>query len=91
MQKIPKILLAAAVLLALTTATAIAHGPDEDGDWWTEMKEYHERIHGDDFEDHHEYMHGEDWEDHVEDCHATTDDDSRATYGHMGGRMGAYI
>jgi len=88
MQKIPKILLVAAVLLALSVAAVIAHGPDEDGDWRTEMKEYHEKIHGDSFDEHHASVHGEDWEDHVEDCHATSEDGDRTAYDHMGGMMG---
>ena len=89
MNKLPKILLIAAVLLALTTATALANGPDKDGSGWTEMKEYHEQIHGDSFETHHQSMHGEDWEEHVAGCHATAEDGDKTTYERMGGMMGA--
>ncbi len=73
-----KILVTATVAFLLVTAAAVlAHGTeriqDDVNDWWEEMTEHHEEMHGDDFEAHHEDMHGEDWEEHVESCHGDTD------------------
>jgi hypothetical protein len=88
MQKLQKILLATAVLLALTTAAVLANGPDEATDWWTEMTEHHEETHGDDFETHHQGMHGDDWQEHVEGCHEATENENTGMGGNMGSNTG---
>jgi hypothetical protein len=91
MQKWKILVFATTALLVLATVAVLADGSDKVEDWWTEMKDHHKSIHGDDFETHHQEMHGDDWKDHVADCHSKAEEDHMGAGGHMAGEMGSMM
>jgi Spy/CpxP family protein refolding chaperone len=87
MRKYTKIVLATALLLVITSWAVYAHSGEEVKDWWTEMKDHHTAIHGDDFDTHHQDMHGDDWQEHVASCHSSTDSEDMGAGSMMDGAM----
>lgn len=83
--------LVAVALLAVTSAGVLAHSTEEVNDWWQEMKEHYEAIHGDDFEDHHQTMHGDNWREHVIGCHSDTEYEDMHRDEYMGSGMGSMM
>ncbi|MFQ6136505.1 MAG: hypothetical protein ACE5PM_04935 [Candidatus Hydrothermarchaeales archaeon] len=70
-----KVVITGLALLLVTSILVVAQPTTSDRaeEFWDEMREYHEEMHGDDFEEHHQQMHGEDWEEHVASCHGGED------------------
>ncbi len=67
-QNLKKIAIVVLVVLLTVSAYVAAH-PTETQDFWEEMGERHERIHGEDWEEHYREIHQEDWEDGYGPCH----------------------
>ena len=89
MQKWKTLMAATAALLVFATVAVLADGTDVN-DWWTEMKEQHTAMHGDDFEAHHQAMHGEDWQEDMASCHDNDSDNHMGT-GMMGRGKGSMM
>jgi len=83
MKRYTRTVLAAALVLLVTSWAVYAHSGEDVKDWWTEMKEHHLAIHGDDFEAHHQSMHGDGWQEHVARCHNAMEDSDTTTAEHM--------